>query len=248
MSDKPTTRQKQEAFSAVLMAPTMELKRQAIEKHKEVLLRKYGFFEEDITTVALDILKRQGGDYNASLKYLFHTSLIDDVRKLGFDEAFHKAESNPYVMEHISGMPDEQGTVITDVIFMEDRNRPHPFIEDGETVQLVAYPGYLEVRKIGLTKEELVTVPWDNISNVYVSFKSKGALGNFGADMINMVWPAAGYSHDGVVIQYRDTVFHSELTMFFRVRGEKNASKLTKQLMQRIYDYRRRKGELGGSV
>lgn len=247
MSDQPTTRQKQDAFLAVLMAPTLELKRQALERHREVLLRKYSLFEENITTVAMDMLKRQGGDTNAEFRYTIHTSLIDDARKLGIDEAIRKAEANPYAREHLVGMPDEKGTVIAQVIFMEDRNRPHPFLSNGEAVQLVAYPSYLEVRKKFFSKEELVAIPWDNIDKIYVSFKIKGALGSFGADVINSVIYVVGNSHDGVVIQYQDTIFHSKMTMFFRTQGEKNASKLTKQLMQRLYDYRRRKGELGGS-
>lgn len=245
MADKPTKRQKIEAFQAFFDAPTLAQKKEVLRQYQDVLLYKYGFWDEDISSVAMELLQRQGGDMEAATRYGSHMNFIDDVRKKGIEQAFREAEQNPQRLHYLTGAPDEQGTVLAGVIFMEDRNRPHPLIENGEVVELVAYPGLLEVRK-GRGKEELVSIPWSNITNVFSSSQSKGAALTFGAEWVNAVLPVAGYSHDGVVVKYMDTLFHSELQMFFRVRGEKNAQKLTKQLVQRLYEYRRKTGDAGG--
>lgn len=239
MADKPSKRQIMEAYLAYFNATSLEQKQQIVEQYKDILLRKYGFWDTDTpNNVSIELMQRQGVDFEAAARHSWHTMLLDDAKKVGVEEAFRQVRSDPEKLKYFTGLPGADGTVLDVVTFAANQDRPHPYLEDGEIVELVAFPDYLEVRKYR-GKEELVTIPWNNLQDISAGTQRKGDLTV--AKAVNFLTPAyMGSLHDGVKIVYLDAAWNSKLVLFFRVKGEKKAQELAKKLMHRWYEYRKR--------
>ncbi len=248
---KPSEQEKLNAFIALWEAITSAEKKTVLEKHEDVLLRKYGFWDGDPEDIGLGWLKELGGlDELGVARYQADCVLLKEARKRGIDKAVadYDASLDSYIVALAPKRrkADMSTTVLANVTYFEDEVDPHPVLEHKQDVALVAYPEMLVVRR-RRDNNDLLEIPWNNITRARPYFQSRGRAAGLGAALTDGIWAGTiNTHHDGVLLQYHDVIFDGELSLFFRVRGKKNAQKLTKALNARVYEYKRKMGQAGG--
>lgn len=102
----------------------------------------------------------------------------------------------------------------------------HPLLDENKIdVLLVSYPDYLSLHRRA-DNRAVLSIPWHNINNIWVSFLSKRGLDE-AVEQIKWFFNDPGkMTHDGVKVSYWDDDFQRDVEVFFKTGGRKNAEKL----------------------